>query len=403
MDLSGALAKVHALVRDVAPLPDDDDQDRLRRARAWIALGEELRKASKQIEPAAQHLWTANSGADVGAFQAMWHGEDGPSRKLAAGAGAAELTGVGTMVVVVVRVAWKAVVIYLLVVLAVSLVRALIAGPAGYVLWAARLVGVRQALRTLLLQARRHVGEVVVGTLVRARATLTGLFMSIPAVPVAAAATKYYVKYGLEPSDEEARRNTEEELARTPAGREALAWVRDHDVTVLFLKSEVGDLAGGFSAAGDFNDSLNVLRIGSADTSSVASLAETYVHEVNHARHQNAPDALRMGREEFINAGLDEEVEGDVKAHELARQSADLRGTELIDSYGSSYDRAIADAQDARRAAGQPPLTNEEAHGIGDRAGRAALREKFVAAGYAENLGKQWDRRWLTFAEDTLM
>ncbi|MFF5207316.1 hypothetical protein [Streptosporangium sp. NPDC000396] len=392
------LASMYALVKDAAPLPDDDAAERLATAGAWSDLGDDLRKAAKQIEPAAEHLMTTNQGADVDAFQATWRGKEGPGHRLAAGAAAADLTAVGTMAVVVLRAVWKMLVLYYLVVLAVSLARALAAGPLGYFLWASRLVGVRVALRTLLLQARKHIGEVVLGTLVRAKGILTDplLFLLPPAYP-AGHAIRYLISYGLKSPDEEARRKAEEVLVKTPAGREALAWAREHGVTVLFHKGEISDMANGYRTAGDFDDTTDVLRIGLTDERSPQELAETFVHEVNHARNQNTPDPLRMGRQEFIEASLDEEVEGDVKAHEFAQQLAESeRGdVTVIDDYRSAYDRAIDAEWYARLQSGQPQMTSEEKHRIGDQAARAALREKFITAGYQERYGKAWDWRWL--------
>ncbi|MEV8635116.1 hypothetical protein AB0395_26010 [Streptosporangium sp. NPDC051023] len=398
MELSGALASMYALLKDVAPLPDDDDEaERLAVGRAWSELGGELRKTAKQIEPTAEHLTATNQGTDTDAFQAMWHGEEGPSRRLAAGATVADLTAAGTMAVVVLRAAWKLLVLYHLAVLAVALARALAAGPLGYFIWASRLVGVRLALRTLLLQARKHIGEVVIGTLVRAKGILTGpLFLIGPVYP-AGLVLQYLTAYGLEPSDEEARRKTEELLAQTPMGREALAWAREHGVTVLFHKGEIGNLSEKTRTAGNYNDGLDVLRIGLTDQRSPEDLAETFVHEVNHARNQNTPDPLRMGRQEYIEAAIAEEVEGNVKKHEFAQQLAEIRnpGVTVLDTYRSAYENAINKETQNRILAKQPPLTGGEEHRIGDQAARAALREECIAAGYEKNYGTEWDRRQL--------
>ncbi|MEU7862194.1 hypothetical protein [Nonomuraea sp. NPDC049141] len=127
-----------------------------------------------------------------------------------------------------------------------------------------------------------------------------------------------------------------------------------------------------------------MLRVGGADTRSAEDLAATFVHEVNHARHQGGPDPLTMGREEFVNAAVQEEIDGEIRAHEFQVQLGTARGERYTgdSDYGYAYQTAIENENYRRHEQGRAELTAQEAQRVGDRAGRKALQEWARSAGY---------------------
>ncbi|QFY12253.1 hypothetical protein GBF35_41885 [Nonomuraea phyllanthi] len=374
---------VHKLVKDVAPFGLPDEQERLQSARSLVDFGLELRTASGEIEPAARHVFAANKGSDVAAFQVQWEGEKGPRRQLVAGSDGALLTGLGTMAIVVVRIAWKAFVIYVLAYLAVCLLAALMAGPAREFVRLARIMGARRALALMRKKLSRLVETVIRDSLHRAR-KLSGVSAALYAIPMATWAGGLSTDFRTFRSDEEARRITEDVLRETPAGRQALAWAKEHRITVLYQQGSPDDVSGAYY------DDMNVLRI-FVGGQTAEELAATFVHEVNHARNEGKPNPLSMGREEYIRAAIEEEVDGEVKAHEMRVQLAAARGEDWgwASTYGMAYRDAVSMEADRRRQQGLPELSANEIRRIGDEAGRDALREhRFL--GYPERFEQEW-------------
>lgn len=397
MELPSQLAGVHSMVEDVAPFPPPDEEERLGSARAWIDLGLELRKASAEMEPAARHLWKSNEGTDVAAFKKYWEGEDGPRQQLAAGSEAALQSGIGTLIYVLLRAMWKGLIIYVLVWLAISLLAAVVTGPAvREFIRLAQVRGARMSLTTIRESLRQLIGGLLRDTLGKARGILSSLGVVFAAPVLSPVLAVWKLGYGTMDSDENARRRTEEVLRETPAGRDALAWAKEHGITVLFNHSDLNDRED-VVGLGDFSDELDVLRIGGANTRSPEDLAETFIHEVNHARHQGGPNPLTMGREEFVNAAVQEEIDGEIRAHEFRVQLAAARGEQYHGSsdYGYAYQTAVDDENYRRREQGRPELTAEEAQRVGDRAGREALQEWARSAGYYEQFNHQYDLRFL--------
>ncbi|MEU8801506.1 hypothetical protein [Spirillospora sp. NPDC048819] len=195
-----------------------------------------------------------------------------------------------------------------------------------------------------------------------------------------------------EPSQEELE--TEAALNETQLGRDALEWVEDNGVRVVYR-------AGGGSY---YDGDANVFYI---DTNqSPEERANTFVHEVNHAEHRDEPDIDDLSREDFIEQSIDEEVEGTVEAILNNQQLQQNRGgnnppdTLLQQEYEDAYDSAIADANRARSAAGLPVLDAEAAREVGERAGRERVEQAFengeVVSSvdgdkYADNYGEAWD------------
>lgn len=361
MELPPQLAGVYDLVKDVAPLGSPDEEQRMRSAHAWVDLGLGLRTASTETESAARHAWTLNEGGDVKAFKAHWEGENGPGRQLAAGSEGALLTGLGTMAIVLLRVMWKAYVIYALAILAASLLAALAAGPASAFIQHARVAGVRHALMQMRKKFGEHVQSVIRDTLRRAKGLALTL-IPLYAMPIAWPALQLYAGAGLLRPDKEAQRRTEEVLRETPAGREALAWAKDHSITVVYRPGGIN----GNAAVGGYADELDLLLIDTRDRTP-EQLAETFVHEVNHARNEGKPNPIGMGREEYIEAALNEEVDGYVKAYEMTRQLEAARGEDV-----------------------SPPPDREE------------IREQFRYA-YEKQFDKEWGKRYFVAGQDFLI
>ncbi|MEO3792952.1 hypothetical protein ABGB14_22285 [Nonomuraea sp. B10E15] len=298
----------------------------------------------------------------------------------------------------ILRVMWKAYVVYAVAILAVSLLAALAAGPASAYIRQARVAGARRALAQMRKKFGEHVESVVRDTLHRAR-MLASALLPLYAAPVLQSALGIYRGgAGLMRSDEEAQRRTEEVLRETPAGREALAWTEEHGITVVY---KPGGLDG---ALGSYQDKLNLLLIG-VSGQTPEELAETFVHEVNHARNEGEPNPLGMGREEYIRAAIEEEVDGQVKAYEMRRQLAAARGEQLVHEgeYGWAYHDAVSVENTERERRGQPSLSADEAQRVGDEAGREALRAWARSAGYEEQFGQEWSLRFLRPVADILV
>jgi hypothetical protein len=187
---------------------------------------------------------------------------------------------------------------------------------------------------------------------------------------------------------------TEAVLNETQLGRDALKWVHDHGVRVVYRKG------GGSYYDGDDN-------VFYVDTDqSPEERANTFVHEVNHAEHRDDPDIDDLSRDDFIDKSIDEETEGTVEAIQNNQQLQHNRSnrqvpdTLLQTEYEDAYNRAIADENKARAKNQRPPLTPEEARRIGEDAGRRRVKEAFVNGEvvastdgdtYTENYGEAWD------------
>jgi hypothetical protein len=187
---------------------------------------------------------------------------------------------------------------------------------------------------------------------------------------------------------------TERVLNETPLGRDALDWARRNGVTIRYQR-------GGGSY---YDDTANRITVDSDRTAE--QRAATVVHEVNHARNRNAPDARSMTRAQYINAALDEEVNGTVLAIVANRQLQQARARNrppdvaLQPQYDAAYRRAIQLENARRRRAGRPTLSATEAQRVGEAAGRLRVRQAFqngevntstTGETYPQFYGRSWD------------
>lgn len=194
-----------------------------------------------------------------------------------------------------------------------------------------------------------------------------------------------------------AQTETESVLGETEIGREALEWAKKNGVT---FRYETG--GGSYYEDGQHRITINAGRTPERRAASV-------VHEVNHARGRNSPDVKAMERDEFINASLNEEIDGTVLAIRANQQLRDARGKAnppenavLQTEYETAYNKAV-EQENARRAKnGEAAMTAAEARRTGETAGRLRVRQAFengeVVASttgkkYRDLYGEDWDNR----------
>ncbi|TDC80854.1 hypothetical protein [Actinomadura sp. 7K507] len=187
---------------------------------------------------------------------------------------------------------------------------------------------------------------------------------------------------------------TEAVLNETQAGRDALRWVEDNGVRVVYRN-------GGGSY---WSDADNVFYIDTSQTP--VERANTFIHEVNHAKNRNVPDPKEMSREEYIDAAIEEETQGVIDEIENNQELQRLRGknappdTLLQAEYEAAYRDAVNAENKARAQAQRPPLTPGEERRVGEAAGRQRVKEAFengeVVSSvdgntYPDNYGDAWD------------
>jgi hypothetical protein len=182
-----------------------------------------------------------------------------------------------------------------------------------------------------------------------------------------------------EERQEELRARTERLLGETELGRAALAWVREHDE--LGARGDLYNVVYTEGTASHYDGLRRTIFIG-ADQSP-EEVSNVYVHEVHHAQHPESPDPREMGRQQYIDAAIDEEVDGFVLQ---ARANQQLEAA-------------------TRRGAGREEFTRQVLLDLydGDREkieNAVYEGEKIVSSGnhrpYPENYGKAWDsqQKW---------
>ncbi|MEO3822528.1 hypothetical protein [Actinomadura sp. B10D3] len=197
------------------------------------------------------------------------------------------------------------------------------------------------------------------------------------------------------PPKPRAQTETEAVLNETQMGRDALRWVKDNGVRVVYRK-------GGGSY---WSDDDKVFYIDTSQTPE--ERANTFIHEVNHAKNRNVPDPKKMGREEYVDRAIDEETQGVLDEIKNNQELQRVRGknnappdTLLQAEYEAAYRDAIAAENRARAQAQRPPLTPEGERQVGEDAGRRRVKEAFengeVVSSvdgntYPENYGDAWD------------
>lgn len=191
----------------------------------------------------------------------------------------------------------------------------------------------------------------------------------------------------------EARNETEEVLKETELGTEALKWVEENDVHVVYKE-------GGGSY---YDPDSNTFYVDTSQTPE--ERANTFVHEVNHAQSPDKPDPEELSKEDYVEAAIDEEVEGTVEGIKNNQQLEEARGEEQDDTvaqdeYEEAYEDAVDEENERRKEKGQAPLSPKEERKVGEKAGTKAVEEMFydgsiVAStdgdSYEENYEEAWD------------
>ncbi|MEV0194928.1 hypothetical protein [Nonomuraea sp. NPDC050691] len=392
-ELPAQLRRIHELFKDDAPWPDPDEDDRLLRVRAWLDLADGLRTTAAELDAGHGEVVRANAGRDVEAYKEKWESSQGVRQRLADGAKAADLAAVGTLMTVVLRVLWKALVVWALTMLLVALVRTIAVTPAGGFWLTLRFYLTRRLLRSMLIEIRGNIGVVISQTLRDAMRLLMGT-MPLPALVVGIAAWDANKRTSGMASDDDARREVERVLNETPMGRAALAWAREHNVTILYQPPGAED----DGILGEYDDDYNVIRIFLRDGDTPEGLAGTLIHEINHARHRDTPDPTEMSRDSYVEAAIREEAAGNVQAYRFNEELERVRRQDLDHRYEATYDQAyswaVRDARAQRDQEGGPPLTAAEERRIGERAAAKAMYDILSdpkRSAYPQNYGAHWE------------
>jgi hypothetical protein len=132
-----------------------------------------------------------------------------------------------------------------------------------------------------------------------------------------------------------------------------------------------------------------------------------FVHEANHAQYFNngtRADAMSVKRQEYIDAMLDEETEGDMLAiqtlQELKRHASPAGRSKISSAYYDRWERFYADAFEAAQKQ-LPQATSAELEAVARDRLRTRLREdrekgRILASSnnmsYAVYYGQWWDK-----------
>ncbi|NUW37056.1 hypothetical protein HTZ77_37485 [Nonomuraea sp. SMC257] len=393
-ELPAQLRPIHEQFKDDAPWPDADEDDRLLRVRGWLDLADELRSTAAELDAGHDGVVRANAGGDVEAFKEKWESAESVRHRLGDGAKAADLAAVGTLMTVVFRVIWKALVVYLLTVLLVALVRAIAVTPAGGFWLTLRWYVTRRLFRSMLTEIRGNIGVVLAQTLREAMELLL-ISGAVPLGLIGLATWDAGRRTSWMRTDDDARREVERVLNETPRGRAALAWAREHNVTILYQPPGEGD----DNVLGVYHDEYNVVEIYLRDGDTPEGLANTLIHELNHAQHRRTPDPTEMSRDAYVEAAIREEAQGNLQAYRFSEELERVRGQDLDHqseaTYDDAYSRAVRDARARREEAGGPPLTAAEERRIGERAAAEALYDELSnpegGSVYPKSYSEDWD------------
>ncbi|MFI7639333.1 hypothetical protein [Nonomuraea sp. NPDC049400] len=327
-ELPPALQQVHGLVAADAPWPRSDEMPRLDGAGSWLDLASASQGGRSQADSAVAHVRAAgNIGADVNVFEDSYTGD---AQRMDDGARAGALVATGTTAVVVFKTVWKYVVFICLVALLISLIQGFRLGPAlGALFGRQRVLGTRKALRIALAQVERNIGAGAVNSLRAAKHLLqhVAIFTAVPTAPAVVNAVS------LQPSDDNAhaRADAESVLWKTPEGRAALAYAKEHGITTLY-QSKVGL---GWS---EYNPALNVISIGGAKDASPEALAGEFVRQVHMAKDRWGPNPVTMDLADYDRARNAEEQAASQAAYRMGSQLGHEQDARYhYRNYGSGY------------------------------------------------------------------
>lgn len=181
-------------------------------------------------------------------------------------------------------------------------------------------------------------------------------------------------------------------LANSEQGRHALEVYDRYGVNSTFN--------GGNGST--FDGSTNTMNLDPTEDPTTSAL--TFVHEMNHAEEHHegtSGDIHNMGRQEYVDEMLQEEIDGTVDSIE-ARNELAANGTDVSNShfplegeYQAAHDQAVADAR-----ANNPNISDADAEAAGRAAGRQAVADGFnngtvvtsnTNQKYPDYYGNAWD------------
>jgi len=182
-------------------------------------------------------------------------------------------------------------------------------------------------------------------------------------------------------------------LANSEQGRHALEVYDRYGVSSSFRGGE-----GSTFDPGDNNMNINPAQ--SPDRQALG-----FVHEMNHAEEHHegtSGDIQNQGRDEYVDAMVDEESEGVVRSIEArdeliesGHDSASATQYPLQDEYHGAYNQGVADAR-----AANPDISDADAAAAGRSAGRERVEEGFrngevetsnSGESYPDYYGDAWD------------
>ncbi len=184
-------------------------------------------------------------------------------------------------------------------------------------------------------------------------------------------------------------RNT---LADSAKGRQALEIYDQNGIEPTFRPGE----------GSTYDSTNNTVNLDPTENSTTSAL--TFVHEMQHGQEANegtSGDIDNMGRDEYVDEMLQEEVDGTVRSiearNELAENGTDVSGAHfpLENEYQTAHDQAVADAR-----AADPNISDADAEAAGRAAGRQRVQDGFdngevVTSNtndpYRDYYGNSWD------------
>ncbi|MFI7210538.1 WXG100-like domain-containing protein [Micromonospora maritima] len=164
--------------------PEADEELLVEAAQAWTAFAGTLRAAGAEANSGAATVGVANRGRDVTAFDTMWRGEEGPTRRIDDGAEAAELIAAALLVMAVITLTQKILTIVQLIIVVVQVAMALAAAAptlGGSLAQIPVAIGVaRVAIRRIIKEVVDRVVNEIIPRLLRRAKTLLRRFTRKP-------------------------------------------------------------------------------------------------------------------------------------------------------------------------------------------------------------------------------
>jgi len=112
--------------------PEADEDKLLEMGQAWLRFATTLDTLTASAQASAAPVWSANTGADIAAFEQWWTNEDSPLASMRDGMPAAVLTGTGLIICGTIVLALKVAVIVQLTILAIQIAQAIATAPVTF-------------------------------------------------------------------------------------------------------------------------------------------------------------------------------------------------------------------------------------------------------------------------------